>query len=212
MPDFAERAADAFDSHVKRYDDAYYDRFYRDPGTRVLSPAVRRRRVAAVVALAERWLDRPLRSVLDVGCGPGLWGREIVRLRPRASYLGFDPSTAIRPRRSGRLEIRRGGIDEVAALPERRRFELVLCIDVLHYLSTAEVDRALAALVPRAGGLLVLEVLTAEEGIAGDLADLRRRRAHWWRQRFARHGLVAVGLHGWLPRALADAPAALERL
>jgi SAM-dependent methyltransferase len=197
---------------VKRYDHAYYARFYRDPETRVLSPAERRRRVAAVVALAERWLDRPLRSVLDVGCGPGLWGREILRLRPRASYLGFEPSPAIRARRSGRFEIRRGGVGDLAALPERRRFDLVLCIDVLHYLSTAEVDRALATLVPRARGLLVLEVLTADEGITGDLADLRRRRARWWRQRFARRGLVAVGLHGWLPRALADAPAALERL
>ena len=197
---------------MKRYDDDYYARFYRNPETRVLSPAERRRRVAAVVALAERWLDRRLRSVLDLGCGPALWGREILRLRPRANYLGFDPSSSIRPRRSGRFEIRHGGLGEVAALPERRRFDLVLCIDVLHYLSTAEVDRTLAALVPRAGGLMVLEVLTADEGIAGDLADLRRRRARWWRQRFARRGLVAVGLHGWLPRALADAPAALERL
>lgn len=196
----------------KRYDAAYFDRFYRDPGTRVLSPAERRRRVAAVVAMTERWLERPLRDVLDVGCGPGLWGREVARLRPRARYLGLEPSAAVRPRRTGRLEIRRGGFDEVAALPERRRFDLVLCVDVLHYLPAAEVDRALGALVPRARGLMVLEVLTADEGIAGDLTDLRRRRARWWRERFARRGLIGVGLHGWLPRALADAPAALERL
>jgi SAM-dependent methyltransferase len=150
--------------------------------------------------------------VLDVGCGPGLWGREIVRIRPRVRYLGFESSAAIRPRRAGRWEIRRGGFDAVAALPEERRFDLLLCVDVLHYLSSAEIDRALAALVPRARGLLVLEVLTADEGISGDLTDLRRRRARWWRARFARRGLVGVGLHGWLPRALADAPAALERL
>ncbi len=197
---------------MKRYDAAYFRRFYRDPATRVLSPAERRRRVAAVVAMAERWLERPLGSVLDVGCGLGLWGREIRRLRPRASWLGFEPSPDVRPRCSARSELRRGSFDDVAALPAGKRFDLVLAIDVLHYLSPAEIDRALAALVPRARGLLVLEVLTADEAIEGDLDGLHRRTARWWRERFARRGLVAVGLHGWLPRALADAPAALERL
>jgi SAM-dependent methyltransferase len=197
---------------VKRYDAAYFRRYYRDPATRVLTPAERRRRLAAVLAMAERWLDRPVASVLDVGCGLGLWGRELRRLRPRARWLGFEPSPDVRPWRSTRSELRRGGFAEVAALPGGRRFDFVLAVDVLHYLSPSEVDAALAALVPRARGPLVLEVMTSDERVEGDLDGLRLRPARWWRERLARRGLVAVGLHVWLPRELADLPSALERL
>jgi SAM-dependent methyltransferase len=196
----------------KRYDDRYFRRYYLDRGTRVLEPAERRLRVAAAVSTTERWLGRTLRSTLDVGCGLGLWGREVLRLRPRASYLGFDPSSAIAPRRRGGFEIRRGSFDAVAALPPRARFDLVLCVDVLHYLSTSQIDAALAALVPRARGALLLEVLTSAEPIEGDLDGLIRRSPAWWRARFARHGLVPVGAHVYLPPALAEHPAALERL
>ena len=178
----------------------------------MLEPAERRLRVAAVVAMAERWLGRELRSVLDVGCGLGLWGREIARLRPRASYLGLDPSNALRPRRAGRLELRRGSFADLARLPRRRMFDLVLAVDVLHYLSMSQIDAALDALVPRARALLVLEVLTSAEPIEGDLDALVRRTPRFWRARFARRGLVPVGLHAYLPEPLAELPAALERL
>ena len=150
--------------------------------------------------------------MLDVGCGLGLWGRELARLRPRSSYLGIEPSSAVPPSRRGRFEIRRGSFPEVAALPDRARFDLVLCVDVLHYLGRKQVDEALAALVPRTNGALLLEVLTSAEAIEGDLDGLVRRSPRWWRERFAAHGLVAVGQHLYLPRACADLPAALERV
>lgn len=195
----------------KVYGAAQFDRFYRDARTRILTPAERRRRVAAVVAAAERWLERPLRSALDVGCGLGLWGREMRRLRPGMHYTGYEPSPAVpRVLRRG-FEIRRGSFAEVATLPEGVTFDLVLCIDVLHYLRKREVELALEALVPRAHGPLVLEVMTAAEEVEGDVDGFRSRRPAWWRERFARHGLVGVGLHLWLGGELAEAPAALER-
>jgi SAM-dependent methyltransferase len=197
---------------VKRYDRAYFERFYLDPRTRVLAPAERRRRVAAAVAATERWLERPPRDVLDVGCGLGLWGREIRRLRRRVRYLGFEPSEAIPEIARDGFAVRRGGFPEVAALPARRRFDLVLCVDLLHYLAPREVERVLPALVARARGPLLLEVLTSAEDVEGDLAGLRRRSPGWWRECFAAHGLVGVGLHLWLPPALAESPAALERV
>jgi len=197
---------------VKLYRAADFTRYYRRPATRVLTPAERRRRVAAVVALAERWLDRRLRSVLDLGCGLGLWGRQIRELRPSASYLGFEPSPAAPESRRSRFEIRRGGAATIAALPPRRRFDLVLCVDVLHYLPAAEVDAALAALVPRARGLFVGEVLTSAEEIEGDTRGFFRRTPAWWRERFARQGLVGVGLHAYLPAESAQLAAALETL
>ena len=56
----------------ERFDAAYYRRFYQDPATRVLdSRAVAR--LANFVAAYLRHLGLPLRSVLDLGCGIGLW-------------------------------------------------------------------------------------------------------------------------------------------
>jgi len=196
---------------AKRYDRRYYERFYRDRATRVLAPAERRRRVAAVVALAEQHLGRRLGTALDVGCGAGLWGRELVRLRPRLRYLGLDPSPAAVALAPRRLEVRRGGIAELDALG-RRRFDLVVCADVLHYLDAAAVRAALPALVARARGPLYLEVLTAAEQVEGDRGGLRRRPPAWYLRLFAATGLVPAGLHLYLPRQLAGRAAALELL
>ena len=196
-------------SRPKRFDQHYYVRFYRDPATRVLAPAERRRRVAAVVALAEHHLGRRLRSALDVGCGAGLWGRELVRLRPGLRYLGFDPSPAAVALAPRGLEVRRGGIEALDALGSAR-FDLVVCADVLHYLDAGAVRAALPALARRARGPLYLEVLTSAERVAGDRRGLRRRAPVWYLRLFATAGLVPAGLHLYLPPALADLPAALE--
>ena len=75
---------------TKTYDRAYFDRWYR--GSEVGGSARLARKVALAVATAEYHLERPLRSVLDIGCGEGGWRAPLLKLRPRASYLGFDAS------------------------------------------------------------------------------------------------------------------------
>ena len=194
---------------AKRYDRRYYERFYRDRTTRVLTPAERRLRVAAVVALAEHHLGRRLRSALDVGCGAGLWGRELVRLRPRLRYLGLDPSPAAVALAPRRLAVRRAGLADLGSLG-RGRYDLVICADVLHYLDADAVRAALPALVARARGPLYLEVLTAAEAVEGDRGGLRRRPPAWYLALFARAGLRPAGLHLYLPEALAEPASALE--
>ena len=75
---------------AKRYDRAYFDRWYREGGI----GGARRlaRKVALAVATAEYHLERPLRTVLDIGCGEGAWRAPLLKLRPQAKYLGFDSS------------------------------------------------------------------------------------------------------------------------
>jgi SAM-dependent methyltransferase len=194
---------------TKRYDDSYFERFYLDPKTRVLSPAERRRRVTATLATCERYLDRPLRSVLDVGCGIGMWGRELVRLRPRLRYLGLEPSQAAvsRARRWG-LEVQLGDLASLDRV--RGTFDLVICADVLHYVPDDQVTPAVAALATKTHGLAQLEVLTSAESVEGDLADMQRRAPRWYLTRFRRQGLVPCGLHLYLTPALHEAAAALE--
>src|SRR6476659_10115807 len=80
---------------TKHYDRDYFERWYRDPALKreAIGGAARlARKVALAVATAEYWLERPLRSVLDVGCGEGAWQPAVRKLRPKASYIGFDSS------------------------------------------------------------------------------------------------------------------------
>jgi tRNA G46 methylase TrmB len=79
-------------SAEKRYDAAYFDRFYRKPRTRVHAPEDVRRKVHLAVSAAEFMLERPIASVLDIGAGEGAWQPLLARMRPAASYLGVEPS------------------------------------------------------------------------------------------------------------------------
>ena len=75
---------------TKAYDRRYFDTWYRqrDLGGK----AALARKVAMAVAVAEYHLGRPIRSVLDVGCGEGAWRAPLLKLRPKLAYLGFDAS------------------------------------------------------------------------------------------------------------------------
>lgn len=194
----------------KRYDRAYFDRWYRDPRRRIDAPGELRRRVAMVVAIAERFLGRPIRNVLDVGCGEGRWRAELRRLRPRVAYLGVEPSEYAVERFGRRRHLIRGGFAELPELDLGGRFDLVVCADVLHYVDDAELARGLPVLAAKVRGAAYLEVLTSAEAVEGDRRRLRLRPPSFYERRFRAVGLTGVGCHVWLGRQLAEAPAALE--
>ena len=75
----------------QRFDKTYYDRFYRNPTTRAVTPAGARRQ-AAFVAAYLRHLQVPVRRILDVGCGVGTTLRALGREFPRATLLGVEVS------------------------------------------------------------------------------------------------------------------------
>jgi SAM-dependent methyltransferase len=197
-------------TRVKRYDRAYFDRWYRERGSRIESRAELRRRVALAVALAERHLERPLASALDVGCGEGRWRAELVRLRPRLRYVGVDPSLYAVRRFGKRRGIVLGGFGDLGTLALGGPFDLVVCADVLHYLEDAELERGLPALAQRVGGMAWLEALCREDEVEGDRRGLTLRPAEAYRRRFAALGLVHAGAYGWLAPDLGDGPSALE--
>ena len=110
------------------------------------------------------------------------------------------------------MDVRLGDLTGLDRVVGDRTFDLVLCVDVLHYLHDAAVESAVMALAARSRGLVGLEVLTSAEGVEGDLAGMRRRSPDWYRELFARHGLRPCGLHLYLSPPLHDAAAALETL
>ena len=195
---------------AKKYDRAYFDRWYRSAASRIEERAELRRRVALAVALAERALERPVRTALDVGCGEGRWRAELLRQRPKLRYTGVDPSAYAAERFGRTRNIRRAGFGELGEAGLAGPFDLVICADVLHYLADEELDRGLPALGRLVGGMAWLETLCREDEVEGDHRGLILRPAASYRRRFRRLGLVHAGAHGWLAGELADRPSALE--
>ena len=199
------------DGSTKAYDRAYFDRWYRRAASRIETPAALRRRVALAVAMAERFLERPIRSALDVGCGEGRWRAELLLLRPKLRYQGVEPSPYAVKRFGARRNIVQGAFTDLAQLDIGGPFDLVVCADVLHYLGVEELARGLPALVRQTAGLAYLELLTSDEEVAGDQRGLKLRPPSLYRKLFSASGLTGVGCHGWLAPELADTPAALEK-
>jgi len=190
---------------VKRYDRAYFDKWYRR--VRVHSAGELQRKVEMAVAICEYFLRRRIRNVLDVGCGEGAWFPHLRKMRPRVSYLGFDPSDYAVERFGSARNVRKGSF---ADLDVDRRFDLVICSDVIHYLQEHEIRSGLPTLARATGGLAFLEILTSEEDIIGDLEGLIHRPASFYRRLFTEFGLVECGPYSWLPKDVAAEAARLE--
>jgi trans-aconitate methyltransferase len=196
-------------ARAKRYDRAYFDRWYRD--RRIGSPADLARTVALAVAVTEQVLARPLRSVLDVGAGEGRWQPVLRRLRPQARYAGIDSSEWAVARWGRRRNLRVGSIDTLDQLGLDGPFDLIVAADILHYLPAPILRRGIAQITQLLGGVAFLPTFTAHDEIEGDHAHFRRRNAASYRRIFSRAGLIPLGMYAWTLRQLKPQLAELER-
>ena len=192
----------------KRYDQAYFDRWYRHGG--IGDRARLARKVALAVAAAEYHLERPIRTVLDIGAGEAAWRAPLLKLRPGVKYLAFD-SSEYAVRRFGRarnLHFARFG--DFEHLRPCAPADLVVCSDVLHYLAPRELDRGLPGLTELCGGVAFLEAFAKEDQAVGDEHDFQARPASFYRKRFEKLGFAQAGSHCWLSPALKERATALE--
>lgn len=204
QPGEAARAA-------KAYDRAYYEKWYHDPARRVITHAAVARKVRLVTGIAEALLERPIRSVLDVGCGEGAWRAHLRKLRPRVRYVGVE-SSAYAVRRFGAARgIRQGSFGTLADVGLDGPFDMVVVCDVLHYVPDAELAPGLAEIARLLGGVAYLEAYTVDDEIEGDRSAWHHRDPDDYRRRFRRAGLTSVGMHCYVGEALRDGTAALER-
>lgn len=196
------------------YDKAYFDKWYRSRQHRVRTPAQIRRIVAFTLSAAEYVLDRPIRTVLDVGAGEGHWQPILKALRPKLTYVGVEPSTYAVTRFGRRRGLTLGSVERLGDLGLHERhpqgFDLVVCCGVLNYVQTRVLGSALEQLQAHTGGLAWLELFTKYDEIEGDIAELKPRPPEWYRQRFSEAGLIPCGLHLYAPRDLAAGLTALE--
>ncbi len=201
----AFRAADVMDKH---YDQAYFQRWYRRED--IGGSARLARKVAMAVAMAEYYLERPIRSVLDVGCGEGAWRAPLLRLRPKLQYMGFDSSDYAVQRYGRTRNLHPARFGDFAWLRPCAPVDLLVCSDVMHYLPSRELRQGLPGLAELCGGVAFLETFAAEDEFEGDHDGFQSRAASWYRRQFTSVGFTGVGSHCWLSPALQGEAAALE--
>jgi SAM-dependent methyltransferase len=194
----------------KRYDQEYYQRWYRSTRA-VITPELRGQKVRLAVAAAEFVLGREIRSVLDVGCGEGAWRAVLRRMRPAVSYTGIEPSEYVVRRFGARRNIRQGSFESLDRLGMRRKFDLVVCADVLAYVPTAQLRRGLVAIRKLSRGVAYLEAYADSDELIADFEGWQHRSESTWRRAFAAAGFIPCGLHCFVARESKHRLAALER-
>ena len=177
-----------------RFDGAYYDRFYGGGRTH---DAERIAHLATGVHELAAWWGVPIRSVLDVGAGIGLW---------RDWYRATHPSVRVRSIDVSEHACRTWGHErkDIAEWRPPRPFDLVVCHSVLQYLDNERVEQAIDHLAAATRHVLYLELPTASdlrEIVDRDRTDLavHRRTGAWYRRRLEVE-LRQVGAGLWVRR------------
>jgi SAM-dependent methyltransferase len=179
---------------VAAFDRGYYQKYYFNPRTAVTSRHETNARARLVTAYAGH-IGAPVRRILDAGCGTGMLRAPLLRAFPRALYVGIEVSEYLCKRYGW---IRSSIEDYTTAHP----FDLVICYDVLQYLSDRQAARALNVLGDVCLGLLYFTALTSEDW--QENCDRRRtdskvhlRPAAWYRTRLRRK-FREVGAGFWI--------------
>lgn len=194
----------------KTYDAAYFQRWYR--GRDGSDRAALARKVALAIATAEFFLQRPVRSVLDVGCGEAAWRAPLLKLRPKLHYQGVDSSEYAVTRYGRSRNIALADFGQLEQLRFGAPVDLLVCSDVLHYVPTAELRRGLSGIGEHCQGLAFLDLYTREDAIAGDKRGFLARRASDYRRWFREAGLRACAPQAYLSPSFEGQVAALEAL
>ncbi|HET6348510.1 MAG TPA: class I SAM-dependent methyltransferase [Candidatus Krumholzibacteria bacterium] len=175
----------------RQFDQAFFKRYYHDATTSVISADDVFKRACFVLAYLAH-LQVPVHTVLDAGCGTGLWMQALHDIDHSIDYFGFDPSEYL-CRKHGWLQ------STVAEFRTRRRFDLVVCQDVMQYMPAAEVERSFAAIARACRGALYFDVPTSDD-IDDGFLDMKRtdrkihvRSAEWYRRRLRKHFVNAGG-------------------
>ena len=183
MPGVKRRAGMLGSMPRRAFDAAFYRRFYFDPRTQVTSRAETVARAKTVAALVEH-LDIPVRTILDAGCGLGWMRRPLLLAFPHATYTGIEVSRHVCERYGWTHA-------SLSSYRTRRRFDLVICDDVLQDLTDFEAARAIANIGRLCRGALFLQAPTREDWRRNadrscSDEDIHLRPTSWYRTRLVR--------------------------
>lgn len=194
---------------TKVYDQHYFRQWYGDAGE-AAGCAELARKVAMAVHMAEYYLGHEIENVLDIGCGQALWREPLLQLRPDIFYQGLDSSEYVVSEYGEERNIGLASFGQLEHLRFDARFDLIVCVDMLHYVGARELRRGLPGLADNLEGVAFLEVFTSVDLVSGDKDGFLSRAPGWYRARFMEAGLTACGSHGYLSPRLMRSTAALE--
>jgi SAM-dependent methyltransferase len=196
---------------MKKYDEKYFRRWYHDPSSRIISAADVERRVTMTAAVAEFLLDRPLRSVLDVGCGEAPWQPILTRERPRLQYTGVDSSEYAVKKYGRKRNIVLGDFGTLDDALPATSYDLVVSSDVMHYLGKADLENGIEAIAGRVGGIAYLAFFTSRDGVVGDKHGMKLRPPAYYLGLFRENGLFPLGMQFYGGEEMLDSLAWMER-
>jgi SAM-dependent methyltransferase len=166
------------------FDKQYYDRFY---GGTNEQRAYRRdeQRLGNFVCSYLKYLQQPVRTAVDIGCGFGQWREILVEQFPRVRYTGIEQSEFL----CQKFGWTQGSAVDFAS---RHPFDLVICKDTLQYLSAKNFEKAVENLAALCRGALYVSILTErdwQENCDRPRTDpaVHLRPARWYRKILARH-------------------------
>ena len=168
------------------------------------------RKVRLAVSAAEFMLGREIRSVLDIGAGEGAWQPILARMRPGIRYVGVEPSEYAVARYGRKRGLRVGRFDGLDEARVGKGFDLIVCADVMNYLSRRELNDGLMQIAARLRGLAYLEIYTSHDELVGDLRNIDLRAPSYYRRALHGAGLLRCGMHCYVGETLAAKLVAME--
>ena len=174
------------------------------------SAAAISRKAALALSVAEYYLERSVRTVLDVGCGEGNWLPVLKSLRPSIRYTGVDASSYAVERFGKKRNIRLGSFATLEEIGLAEDYDLIVCSDTLFYLPLEELKLGLSSLAYRAAGAAFLELYTEEDSLIGDFPKEGLQSAAYYRRLLRNHGFRSVGSHCYLGPDMAERAMQLE--
>lgn len=168
----------------RRFDEHYYRQFYLDPLTRAMGPEDFNK-LGDFVCSYLKYLEQPVNTVLDIGCGLGLWSNIVQRHFPQAIYTGVEISDYV----CTRYGWQKGS---VVNWTTNKTFDLVICSDVVQYLEDDDAIAAIENLARLCEGVLYFAVLTErdwQENCDQDRTDPvgYLRSGRWYRDQLKTH-------------------------
>jgi SAM-dependent methyltransferase len=168
----------------RRFDEAYYHRFYENPKTRIYGPKEHSHLAQYVFSFA-RWNEIEVGSVLDIGAGVGLWKHWIEKNAKEVEYTGIEVSQTMCKKHDYQHR-------DIARWRDRRKYDLIICQGVLQYLPDRECAAAIENLARLSRRFMYLEVLTtadAEQVCCPEGTDfeVHVRDASWYAKRLKTH-------------------------
>lgn len=192
-----------------KFDADYYHRFYEDKQSRAVSPEEQRRQSSFIAAYLH-YLEIEINTFADLGCGVGTMLEQLQTEFPHARSQGIEYSTYL----CDRFGWQQGSVVDYRLHNADTPFDLVICNDVLGYLTKKQCQQAISNLARLTQSALYLSVLTTEDADICDetLTDMSQhiRPIQWYRQLLDKH-FVSVGGGLFLRKPLSHPVWQIER-